>query len=130
MVMTDLLRELGAGSDDVARVTRTLLEQSNQEGYADAWQVAGRANVPFADLVDILQSLHKHGLIEYRRSEMRLTAEGEAFARFLHTARTESVTCGTCGGSGFEFEPFHQAYEEFLPLLAKRPPAEATYDQG
>lgn len=130
MVMTDLLRELSAGSDDVARATRTLLAQSNQDGYADAWQVAGRANVPFADLVDILQSLHKHGLIEYRRSEMRLTPDGEAFARFLHTAHTDSVTCETCGGSGFEFEPFNQAYVEFLPLLAKRPPAEATYDQG
>ena len=33
-------------------------------------------------------------------------------------------------GSGFEFEQFAEAYAEFVPLVAKRPPAEATYDQG
>ena len=55
MTMTDLLRATGAGSDDIARVMRALLENSGPEGSADAWQVAGRANVPFAELVDIRQ---------------------------------------------------------------------------
>lgn len=124
MKMTDLSRLIGAGSDDIARVMRALLE------YTDAWQVAGRANVPFADLVDILQKLCDRGLIKFDNSDLRLTAQGEAFARELRVARTENVICPHCAGSGFEFEPFHDAYHRFLPLLAKRPPAEATYDQG
>ncbi len=130
MIMTDLLRATGAGSDDIARVMRALLEQSNQSGFADAWQVAGHANVPFADLVNILQTLHQRRLLQYQRSNLRLTPEGEAFARQLHVQRSESVTCQTCNGSGFEFEEFARAYAEFVPLLAQRPPAEATYDQG
>lgn len=124
MTTTDLSRITGAGSDDLARVMRALLE------YTDAWQVAGHANVPFADLVDILQKLRERGLLEFTGSEIRLTRAGEAFARELHVARTENVGCKTCAGSGFEFWRFHDAYHEFLPLLGRRPPAEATYDQG
>lgn len=124
MVLTDLLRTTGAGSDDIARVLRALLE------YRDAWQVAGHANVPFADLVDILQKMREGGLVEFQGSSLRLTANGEAFAREQHVARTERVVCATCAGSGFEFAQFHDAYHEFLPLVVQRPPAEATYDQG
>jgi S-adenosylmethionine decarboxylase proenzyme len=124
MEMTDLLRVTGAGSDDVRRVMRALLE------YTDAWQVAGHANVPFGELVDILQKMRERGLLDVRQSEMRLTPKGEAFARELRVARTETVSCAVCGGSGFEFEAFHETYHRFLPLVAKRPPAEATYDQG
>lgn len=136
MTMTALLRATGAGSDDIARVMRALLEDSDGKPSADAWQVAGRANVPFAELVDILQKLRERGLLEFLdsrespNSELRLTRKGEAFARELHVARTENVLCETCKGSGFEFEEFHDAYHQFIPLLAKRPPAEATYDQG
>ncbi len=128
--MTELLRDLGAGRDDVARVTRALLHQVNAEGYADAWQVAGQANVPFADLVEILQSLRTRCLLEFRGSQLRLTPEGTAFVQDLHVTPTVQVTCSTCDGSGFEFDPFARAYADFLPLLAQRPPAEATYDQG
>jgi S-adenosylmethionine decarboxylase proenzyme len=124
MVMTALLRSLGAGSDDVARVLRALLE------YNDVWQVAGHANVPFADLVEILQALKARGLLEFHGSELHLTGSGAALARELHVTPAEPTTCQACGGSGFEFEPFAQAYAEFTPLLAQRPPAEATYDQG
>ena len=124
MTMTALSRLIGAGSDDLARVMRALLENS------DAWQVAGRANVPFAELVDILQNLRAHGLLEFHSSELRLTKQGEAFAREMRVARADNVVCKQCAGSGFEFEPFHDAYHQFLPLVAKRPPAEATYDQG
>ena len=81
MIMTDLSRITGAGSDDHrACDARALLE------YSDAWQVAGHANVPFADLVDILQKLRERGLLEFHKSELRLTAQGEAFARELHVA--------------------------------------------
>lgn len=124
MTTTDLSRVTGAGSDDLARVMRALLD------YTNAWQVAGHANVPFADLVDILQKLRERGLLEFRGSELRLTTAGEAFARELHVARTENVLCETCAGSGFEFTRFHDAYHAFLRLLSRRPPAEATYDQG
>ncbi len=124
MTMTALSRKFSAGSDDIARVMRALLEQT------DAWQVAGRANVPFAELVDILQNLREHGLLTFEKSELRLTREGEAFARELRVARAENVVCAQCAGSGFEFELFPDAYHQFVPLLAKRPPAEATYDQG
>lgn len=130
MTMTALLRSLGAGSDDIARVMRALLENLDERSNANAWQVAGRANVPFAELVDILQKLREHGLLEMHQSELRLTREGEAFARDLRVARTENVVCPHCAGSGFEFDFFHDAYHHFLPLVAKRPPAEATYDQG
>ncbi len=124
MKMTDLSRVIGAGSDDIARVMRALLE------YSDAWQVAGHANVPFADLLDILQKLRERELVEFDKSDLRLTEQGEAFARELRVARTRDVTCPRCAGSGFEFEQFHDAYHQFLPLLKMRPPAEATYDQG
>jgi|GEM_PF-69631 hypothetical protein len=124
MDMTDLSRELRAGSDDVARVMRALLEHS------DAWQVAGHANVPFADLVNILQQLRDQEVIAFQGSQLLLTRRGAELARSLHVAPAEAVTCQTCAGSGLEFEPFAHAYAEFLPLLAQRPPAEATYDQG
>lgn len=130
MIMTDLLRATGAGSDDIARVMRALLEYSNPAGLADAWQVAGHANVPFADLVDILQNLRERSLLEFRGSELWVTARGQQFAQELHVARTENVVCDTCAGSGFESKHFADAYRQFVPLLAKRPPAEATYDQG
>lgn len=130
MTITDLLRATGAGSDDIARVMRAVLELSVPRGSADAWQVAGHANVPFADLVDILQHLRERGLVEFRGSELWLTPDGQEFAAELHVARTENVVCETCAGSGFEFEQFAEAYREFVPLLRKRPPAEATYDQG
>lgn len=124
MTTTALSRMIGAGSDDIARVMRALLE------YTDAWQVAGHVNVPFAELVDILQTLRERGLLEFHKSELRLTVKGEALARELHVVPTETVVCPQCAGSGFEFELFHDAYHQFLPLLAQRPPAEATYDQG
>ncbi len=124
MDLNVLSRELRAGSDDVARVLRALLEQD------DAWQVAGRANVPFADLMDILQQLRERGIVELRGSQLLLTRLGAELARALHVTCAEPVTCQTCAGSGFEFEPFAQPYAEFVPLLAQRPPAEATYDQG
>ncbi len=124
MIMTTLSRATGAGSDDIARVMHALLE------YSDAWQVAGHANVPFAELVDILQKLREHGLLKFQKSELMLTPDGEHFARELHIARVENVLCATCAGSGFEFEQFHDAYHQFVPLFAKRPPAEANYDQG
>lgn len=124
MVMTDLHRVTGAGSDDLKRVLRALLE------YSDAWQVAGRANVPFADLVDILQKLRERGLLEFHKSELRLTQLGEALARELNVVRTQDVVCEHCAGSGYALELFHEAYHHFLPIVAKRPPAAATYDQG
>lgn len=136
MEMTALSRLTGAGSDDIARVLRAILEYADETLSADAWQVAGHANVPFADLLDILQKLRERGLLEFpdssgaSTSEVRLTKQGEALARELRVARTENVTCQTCAGSGFEFEPFHDAYHQFIPLLAQRPPAESTYDQG
>jgi len=122
--MTVLSRELCAGSDDLARVMRALLE------HTDAWQVAGRANVPFADLVNILQQLRERGIVEFCGSQLTLTPLGAEWARALHVAAAEPVTCQACAGSGFEFEPFARAYAEFVPLLAQRPPAESTYDQG
>ncbi|MBI4675429.1 MAG: adenosylmethionine decarboxylase [Chloroflexi bacterium] len=122
--MTVLSRELRAGSDDIARILRALLEHS------DAWQVAGRANVPFADLVDILQQLRDRGMLEFHGSELLLTRHGAELAQQLRVTCAEPVTCPVCAGSGFEFGPFARAYAEFAPLLAQRPPAEATYDQG
>ena len=64
MTTTALSRLTGAGSDDIARVMRALLE------YTDAWQVAGRVNVPFAELVDILQTLRERGLLARREAVM------------------------------------------------------------
>lgn len=119
-----LSRKIGAGSDDVARVMRALLE------YSDAWQVAGHANVPFADLITILQKLRDRELVEFRGSQLLLTRSGAEWAGSLQAVCAEPVTCQVCAGSGFEFEPFHDAYDRFVPLIARRPPPEATYDQG
>ena len=130
MDLTVLSRKIGAGSDDVARVMRALLEYAAPNGVGDAWQVAGHANVPFADLVHILQQLRDEGLLEFHGSQLLLTRQGAAWANTQHIVCTEPVTCQICAGSGFEFEPFAQAYAEFVPLVAPRPPAEATYDQG
>ncbi len=130
MDLTVLSRKIGAGSDDVARVMRALLEYAAPNGVGDAWQVAGHANVPFADLVHILQQLRDEGLLEFHGSQLLLTRQGAAWANTQHIVCTEPVTCQICAGSGFEFEPFAQAYAEFVPLVAQRPPAEATYDQG
>lgn len=124
MEMTVLSRDIRAGSDDLARVMRALLK------YTDAWQVAGHANVPFADLVNILQQLRDHDVVEFHGSQLLLTRAGVEWARRLHVASVEPVTCQVCAGSGFEFEAFTQAFAEFTPLLAQRPPAESTYDQG
>lgn len=124
MVMTDFLRSTGAGRDETARVLRALLE------FGDAWQVAGHANVPFADLVEILQALRARDLLLFEGSTLALTPAGNQLAHALGVAPAEPVVCQTCAGSGFEFEPFAQAFAEFAPLVARRPPAEATYDQG
>lgn len=124
MVVNEYLRAIGVGYDDAARVLRALLE------FSDAWQVAGHANVPFAELVDILQKLRQRGLVEFQGSTVRLTARGEAFARELHIVPTRDVTCPSCAGSGFDTTLFAQAYAEFERLIAARPPANSSYDQG
>lgn len=128
--MTDLLRRTGAGRDDLARVLRALFEYSDQNGVVDPWQVAGHANLPFADLVDLLQALRSQGVLATYGTTLALTDQARPLADELRVQRTEPVTCQRCVGSGFEFEPFAQSYAEFVPLLAQRPPAEATYDQG
>lgn len=124
MPRTDLLRALRAGRDDVARVMRAVLE------HKDVWQVAGHANVPFADLVDILQSLRAQGLVEFRAADLALTELGEQTARELRVTPTDPVGCRHCAGSGLQLDRFAGAYAEFVPLLARRPPASAAYDQG
>jgi S-adenosylmethionine decarboxylase proenzyme len=124
MVVSEYLRELGAGYDDMARVVRATLE------FSDAWQVAGHANLPFAELLDILQKMRARGLIEFQGSEVRLTREGEAFARELGAVATRNVTCPHCAGSGYDLDRFARARAEFLPLLQERPPAVSSYDQG
>ncbi len=130
MVVEQFLREAGVARGDLVRVVRALLEYSAPTGAADAWQVAGRANVPFAELVDILQKLHADRLLEYDAARMRLTPDGEALARSLDLAPTHDPACRTCAGSGVEFTQFAQALQEFAPLLAERPPAISSYDQG
>src|SRR5258708_28411000 len=101
MTMTALSRMIGTGSDDIARVMRAVLQDSDGTLSADAWQVAGRANVPFAELVDILQKLREQGLLEFHGSQLRLTPDGEAFARTLQVTRIENVGRPVCAGSGF-----------------------------
>lgn len=124
MIVEQFLRESGIARGDLVRVVRALLE------YSDSWQVAGRAGVPFAELVDILQKLHVHQLLELYDSNMRLTAEGEALARSLHLKAGEDVTCRACAGSGVELDLFGSARREFEPLVVRRPPAVSRYDQG
>jgi S-adenosylmethionine decarboxylase proenzyme len=124
MIVEQFLREAGIARGDLVRVVRALLE------YSDAWQVAGRAGVPFAELVDILQRLNVHHLLEYQDSQVRLTSEGEALARALDITATGDPTCRVCGGSGVELDRFSAARREFEPLIARRPPAVSRYDQG
>jgi S-adenosylmethionine decarboxylase proenzyme len=124
MIVEEFLREAGIARGDLMRVVRALLE------YSDAWQVAGRANVPFAELVDILQRLDGRRLLHYQDSQLRLTSAGEALAHSLKVAPARDPTCHVCGGSGVEFDQFAEARSEFEPLIAGRPPAISSYDQG
>jgi S-adenosylmethionine decarboxylase proenzyme len=124
MIVEQFLREAGVARGDLVRVVRALLE------YSDAWQVAGRAGVPFAEMVDILQRLHAHDLLQYQDSQVRLTAEGEALARGLGVKASANSTCKVCRGSGVEPDEFAEARREFEPLIAERPPAISRYDQG
>lgn len=124
MIVEQFLKEAGTARGDLVRVVRALLE------FSDAWQVAGHAGVPFAELVDILQRLHLHRLLEFQDSLVRLTAEGEALARALDIAHLSYPGCHTCGGSGVGLEQFEEARRQFEPLIARRPPAISRYDQG
>jgi N4-bis(aminopropyl)spermidine synthase len=124
MIVEQFLGESGIGRGDLVRVVRALLE------YSDAWRVAGRAGVPFAELVDILQRLHIHHLLEFQDSQLRLTKEGEALARALSITAAGDPTCHVCGGSGVELDQFAAARREFEPVIAGRPPAISRYDQG
>ena len=126
MIVEQFLREAGVARGDLVRVVRALLEY----GASEAWQVAGRANVPFAELVDILQHLHAHQLLEFQDAQVRLTRAGEALARDLNLAPVHDPTCAVCGGSGVALDQFAEARREFAPLLAERPPAISRYDQG
>ncbi|MGE5140966.1 MAG: adenosylmethionine decarboxylase, partial [Rudaea sp.] len=124
MHIDQFLRDSGVARGDLVRVVRALLE------YSQAWQVAGQANVPFADLVDILQRLASHHLLEYHGSTVRLTADGEALARTLGLVPLFDPTCEKCSGSGYELEYFEKARRLFEPVLQRRPPAVSSYDQG
>jgi N4-bis(aminopropyl)spermidine synthase len=124
MIVEEFLREAGIARGELVRVVRALLE------YSDAWQVAGRAGVPFAELVEILQRMHAHRLLKFQGARVRLTEKGEALAHALHEVAGEDSACRTCGGSGVEFRQFAQARLEFEPLVAERPPAISRYDQG
>jgi N4-bis(aminopropyl)spermidine synthase len=126
MIVEQFLREAGVSRGDLARVVRALLEYRE----AEAWQVAGHANVPFAELVDILQRLHVRDLLEFDDSHLRLTRAGEAFARALNLAPVHDPTCEACDGSGVALDQFAAARREFAPLVAERPPATSHYDQG
>ena len=107
MQIDQFLKDPGVARGDLVRVVRALLE------YSEAWQVAGRANVPFADLVDILQRLYSRHLLEYYGTEVRLTAGGEALARTLGLASVSDPTCETCSGSGYTLGRFEQALQAF-----------------
>lgn len=124
MIVEQFLREAGIARGDLVRVVRALLE------YSEAWQVAGRANVPFADLVDILRRLEAHHLLEFQGAYLRLTSEGEALAHSLNVAPAHDPTCGKCGGSGVELGQFTKARADFEPMIAGRPPPISSYDQG
>ncbi len=124
MIVEQFLREAGIARGDLVCVVRALLE------YSAAWQVAGRANVPFAELVEILQQLHTHHLLDFQDSQLRLTAEGEALARSLNIAAAHDPTCRECGGSGVELGQFVKARSEFESVIAGRPPPISSYDQG
>lgn len=131
MLVDKFVREAGISRDELARTLRALVEYSNAEtGSADAWQVAGRANVPFADLVDILRRLEQGRNIQTSGSGLQLTPSGEALAEVLGVVPMQDVTCPTCQGSGVEYQIFEHAYAEFLPIIANRPPAISSYDQG
>ena len=124
MIVEQFLREAGIARGDLVRIVRALLE------YSEAWQVAGRAGVPFAELVEVLQRLHVRHLLEFQDSHVRLTAEGEALARALDIATLSSPSCRACEGSGVELDQFAAARREFEPLVTGRPPAVSRYDQG
>ncbi|MGB8645738.1 MAG: adenosylmethionine decarboxylase [Anaerolineae bacterium] len=124
MQVKQFLKEAGIARGDLMRVVRALLE------YSEAWQVAGHANVPFGELLDILQQLFLHQLLEFDGSQVRLTLEGEALARALHVMPVRDPTCPACAGSGVVLDQFAGARREFAPLLLERPPAISSYDQG
>lgn len=124
MLVEQLMREAGIDRGDLINVVRALLE------YSDAWQVAGRARVPFAELVEILRRLESHKMLRLDGPLVRLTPEGDEVARALNITAAANSICKVCGGSGVELEMFDNARREFEPLIAGRPPAASRYDQG
>ncbi len=81
----------------------------------DAWQLAGRCRLPFAQLCKMLRSLEADGLVAGSSSRLRLTAAGARRAPHL-----------------LELSPRRWAalQARFTRLTDGRPAATADYDQG
>lgn len=82
---------------------------------SDPWEVAGRARVPFACLVELLRSFEQRGLVRLTPGRVELTPAGQAAARPLPDP------------SG---PPLAGLRERYARLLGGRPEAIAPYDQG
>lgn len=121
---SSLVKETGVAEDDVRRVLRAI------GSTGEAWQVAGTANVPFPQLIDVLQRLAAASLIQFQDSTLRLTPAGHELVRQLGLTPGPDHTCALCAGSGVTMDPFAEARERFMPIARERPPAISSFDQG
>ncbi|HEY6042149.1 MAG TPA: hypothetical protein VIX58_08470, partial [Anaerolineae bacterium] len=110
------LHQTGVSRGDLRRVFAALAVQS------DAWQIAGTANIPFPQLIEILQRLASETHIVFHDMDVHLTPSGRALARELDVQVAPVHTCERCDGSGVELAPYAHAYEKFLPIVRERPP--------
>ena len=97
---------------------------------SDFWKIVDLSDEPLPLVAEILKLLNKHGLVAFEGDQILLTEAGAELARKAKIEAFASHICPRCKGRGVVIDALREAYEKFLKIQEKRPPAIHQFDQG
>jgi predicted methyltransferase len=110
---------------DLEKILRALVSET------DAWEIAGRARVPFPFVIATLRTLTRGNWISDDGNHFHLTMSGTALAGEFNIAAIPNLICPQCDGSGvagLEHQPF---FKRFVEIFNSHPRGEnPDFDQA
>jgi predicted methyltransferase len=108
----------------VEKVIAAIMSSSN------FWRIVDLSDEPLPLVAEILKLLNKRGLVAFEGTQILLTEAGAELAKKAGIEPFASHRCPTCKGRSVVIDDLKSAYEKFLKIQEKRPPAIHQYDQG
>ncbi|HEY6041919.1 MAG TPA: bis-aminopropyl spermidine synthase family protein [Anaerolineae bacterium] len=110
---------------DMEKILRAVISETN------AWEVAGRARVPFPLVVATLRALKQGGWMTDDANHFHLTASGVALANEFNLAPLPTLVCPHCGGSGVLGLEQQDFFKRFVEIFNSHPRGEnPDFDQA